>query len=104
MSGIRERLKTMAVFKREGIACGMFLLPAIPFITDTPEMIEETLRKAQEVGVDFVIFGSMTLKEGRQKDYFDNVLKERYPELVANMPVSTMEMRGGMSRGSIIAR
>jgi DNA repair photolyase len=37
-----ERLKTLAAFKREGVACGMFLLPVIPYITDTPEMIEET--------------------------------------------------------------
>jgi len=79
-----ERLKTLAFFKREGIACGVFLLPVIPFVTDTPELIVETLRKAREVGVDFVIFGGMTLKEGRQKDYFYSLLKEKYPELVAN--------------------
>jgi DNA repair photolyase len=79
-----ERLKTLALFKKEGIACGVFLLPVIPFITDTPELIAETLRKACEVGADFVIFGGMTLKEGRQKDYFYNLLKEKYPELVAN--------------------
>ena len=78
-----ERLKTLATFKREGIACGMFLLPVIPFITDTPEMIGEALRKARDVGVDFVIFGGMTLKAGRQKDYFYNVLSEKHPELVA---------------------
>lgn len=78
-----ERLKTLALFKREGIACGIFLLPIIPFITDTPESIEETLRKAHEVGVDFVLFGGMTLKNGRQKDHFYTVLKEKYPGLVS---------------------
>lgn len=77
-----DRLKTIAYFKNEGVTCGMFLLPVIPFITDTPKMIEDTLRKAHEVGVDFVIFGGMTLKEGRQKRYFYNLLKNRYPELV----------------------
>jgi DNA repair photolyase len=77
-----ERLQTLAYFKREGIACGMFLLPVIPFITDTPESIENTVRKASEVGVDFVIFGGMTLKEGRQKDHFTNVLKKYQPELI----------------------
>ncbi|MHA2433787.1 MAG: radical SAM protein [Candidatus Thorarchaeota archaeon] len=76
-----ERLKTLAFFKKEGIACGMFLLPVIPFLTDTPELMEETIRKASEAGVDFVIFGGMTLKDGKQKNYFFNVLKERYPEL-----------------------
>ena len=77
-----ERLKTIAAFKKEGIPCGMFLLPVIPFVTDTAEVITETLKKAHEVGVDFVIFGGMTLKHGLQKDYFIGALRENYPKLV----------------------
>jgi DNA repair photolyase len=77
-----ERLKTIALFKKEGIPCGMFLLPVIPFVTDTAEVITETLKKAHEVRVDFVIFGGMTLKHGLQKDYFIGTLKEKYPKLV----------------------
>ncbi len=79
-----ERLNTLAFFKDKGIACGMFLLPVIPFITDTPGMIAESLQKAHEIGLDFVIFGGMTLKNGRQKDYFYSSFGERYPELSAN--------------------
>jgi DNA repair photolyase len=78
-----ERLKTLAFFKRKGIACGMFLLPVIPFITETPEMIADALRKADEVGVDFVIFGGMTLKNGRQQEHFFSLLRNNYPELLA---------------------
>jgi len=78
-----ERLKTLAFFKRKGIACGMFLLPVIPFITDTPEMISEALQKASEIGVDFVIFGGMTLKNGRQKEYFYSSLRDKHPDLLA---------------------
>jgi len=78
-----ERLKTLAFLKRNGIACGMFLLPVIPFITDTPEIIAETLRAAHEIGVDFVIFGGMTLKDGRQREHFSSLLKEMYPELLS---------------------
>ena len=78
-----RRLETIKRFKDAGIACGMFLLPVIPFVTDTPELIEAAVRKASEVGIDFIIFGGMTLKEGRQKDYFFNATKERYPGLAA---------------------
>lgn len=77
-----ERLKALAFFKREGIACGMFLLPVIPFITDKLEFMEEAVRKASEVGVDFIIFGGMTLKEGKQKDYYFDVLRKSYPTLI----------------------
>ncbi len=80
-----ERLKTLAFFKRNGIATGMFLLPVIPFITDTPEMIAEALRNAHEIGVDFVVFGGMTLKEGRQKEYFLSLLRDKHPELTAKV-------------------
>ena len=78
-----ERFKTLQLFKKEGISCGIFLLPVIPLITDTPEKIEETVRKASEAGVDFIIFGGMTLKDGRQKDYFLDALGKHYPQHIA---------------------
>ncbi|MBL7136575.1 MAG: radical SAM protein, partial [Candidatus Marinimicrobia bacterium] len=46
-----ERLKTLAFFKNEGFVCGMFLLPVIPFLTDTPDLMEESIRKASAVGL-----------------------------------------------------
>ncbi len=76
-----RRLKTIERFKNEGIPCGMFLLPVIPLVTDTSHLIEDTVSKAKDAGVDFVIFGCMTLKMGRQKDYFMNVVNRLYPEI-----------------------
>jgi DNA repair photolyase len=78
----QKRLETISFFKNKGIACGMFLLPVIPFITDTYTAMEKTLQDAQAVGVDFIIFGGMTLKEGKQKEYFLNILKRHYPKLI----------------------
>jgi DNA repair photolyase len=77
-----ERLKTIELFKDQGISCGLFLLPVIPFITDKPSIMEETIKQAKNAGVDFIIFGGMTLKDGMQKDYFFNTLKNNYPELL----------------------
>jgi DNA repair photolyase len=77
------RLETIKRFKEAGIACGMFLLPVIPFATDTPKLMEQAVAKASEAGIDFIISGGMTLKEGRQKDYFLNATRERYPDLTA---------------------
>jgi DNA repair photolyase len=92
-----ERLKTLAAFKKAGVACGMFLLPVIPFVTDTPEMITDALRKASEVGVDFVVFGGMTLKTGRQKDHFYQVLSKPHPELVAKCEQIYKENKWGQA-------
>lgn len=77
-----ERLKTLSKFKKEGIACGMYLMPVIPFITDRSEVMEETIRKAKETELDFIVFAGMTLKDGRQKQYFMKTLKENFPGLL----------------------
>jgi len=78
----RERLKTLRLFKDEGISCGMFLMPVIPFLTDTPRIMDETIRKAKELDLNFIIFAGMTLKDGRQKEYFLDILKKNYPHLI----------------------
>ena len=77
-----RRLETITKFKQVGIPCGLFLMPVIPFITDTPEQIEKTFQKAKEIGVDYIIFSGMTLKDGRQKNYFFNVLQKHYPDFI----------------------
>ncbi|MBN1897318.1 MAG: radical SAM protein [Spirochaetes bacterium] len=77
-----KRLEAISFFKARGFSCGMFLMPVIPFITDTPALLEESIKKAKEAGVDFIIFGGMTLKPGRQKEFFYETLKEHYPGLI----------------------
>jgi len=79
-----QRLETIQFFKERGISCGMFLLPVIPFISDTKEVINKTIQDARDADVDFIIFGGMTLKEGKQKEYFLKVLKQRYPKLITD--------------------
>ena len=78
----KDRLETLKLFKNEGIACGMFLLPVIPFATDTSKIIEETIKQAKEIDLDFIIFGGMTLKEGRQKNYYYDILKNYDSNLI----------------------
>jgi len=94
-----ERLKTLTFFKNEGIACGMFFLPVIPFITDTPVLMEETIRKASEINLDFIIFGGMTLKEGRQKDYFFKALRNKYPKLIGEYENIYQKSKWGEAAG-----
>jgi DNA repair photolyase len=77
-----ERLETISFFRDRGIACGMFLLPVIPFVSDTEEFIVDSVRRAKNAGVSFIIFGGLTLKTGRQKDYFLNIIKKYNPGLL----------------------
>ena len=75
-----KRLETMAAFKAAGIAVGMMLMPVIPFISDTPHMIDAAVAQAAACGADFVLFGAMTLKAGRQKDHFLTILYRHFPQ------------------------
>jgi DNA repair photolyase len=77
-----SRLEVISRFKAEGISCGVYLLPVIPLITDTHELMSQTTKRAAEAGADFVVFGGMTLKPGRQEDFFYKVLEDTYPQLL----------------------
>jgi DNA repair photolyase len=76
----RERLETLRFFKSRGVACGMFYMPVIPLISDSQSQMEQVLGKASELGLDYVVFAGMTLKPGRQSDYFLEVLRSHYPQ------------------------
>jgi hypothetical protein len=60
----------------------MFLMPVIPFITDSWDMLEQTVQDAKKAGVKYIVFGGMTLKDGGQKQHFYRRLKEVYPDLM----------------------
>ncbi len=77
-----DRLETVKLFKDAGFACGMYLMPVVPFLTDSAEMIEASVAAAKDAGIDFVCFGGMTLKPGRQKDYFMDFISREFNGLL----------------------
>jgi len=90
-----ERLQTITKLKQEGFSCGMFLLPVIPFITDTADVMKQTIKDAAEAGVDYIIFGGMTLKTGKQKKFFYEIIKKHFPEILPNYEMIYMENKWG---------
>ena len=95
----QERLNTLMKFKEAGFACGMFLLPVIPFLTDTPQFIEEAFKKAADIELDYIIFGGMTLKDGRQREYFSKTVFQEYPQLEAAYRAIYLASKWGNARG-----
>ncbi|MFZ5517178.1 MAG: radical SAM protein [Candidatus Zhuqueibacterota bacterium] len=79
----QRRLETIERIKQAGIPCGLFLMPVIPFITDTPEHMSQVLERAKQVGVDYVLFSGMTLKDGRQKQFFLETIRRHFPQVEA---------------------
>jgi DNA repair photolyase len=76
-----ERLRLLERCRRAGLPTGMFLMPVLPYLTDTEEALQRTIRAAAAAGVGFIVFGGLTLKPGRQKEHFLEVLAGYRPEL-----------------------
>jgi len=57
-------------------------MPMCPLITATAEGADALFDAAQDAGADFIEPGGLTLRPGRQKDFFlSQVLAPHYPEL-----------------------
>lgn len=78
-----ERLAALRAFKSRGLACGVYLLPVIPLVTDSKEAIAQSVDAAAAAGADFICCGGMTLKGGRQQAHFDDALERHAPGLAA---------------------
>lgn len=77
-----ERLTVIKQLKKEGFHCGVFLLPVIPFLTDTLDIMKRSIQDFHEAGIDYLLFGGMTLKTGRQKTFFYQMLSRHFPSLI----------------------
>jgi len=80
-STVTSRLKTITEFKKRGMHVGVLAMPFIPYISDTYENIHKLVGHLKELNVDFIIPGELTLRPGKQKDIFMNVIKDKFPNL-----------------------
>lgn len=79
-SPVQERLDTLSEFRKEGIPVGVLAMPILPFISDTKEQVTDLISELENIGVDFVMPGSLTLRPGVQKETYLKIIKEHYPQ------------------------
>ena len=80
-----ERLETMKKCKEEGFFTGVCFIPVLPFLSDSEEEIEKTIRTVKEHGADFIFVGGLTLfGKGLTdcKTLYYKFLEKHYPNLV----------------------
>jgi DNA repair photolyase len=82
---VEERIKTLIEFKKRGIFTGILAMPFIPYISDVRENIGKLADIARHINVDFVMPGTLTLRQGKQKDLFMDIIKEKFPHLSENI-------------------
>lgn len=75
-----ERFAALKQIRKAGLFGGVFAYPCIPIIGDSEENMEGLAKEAKKAEAEFILFSGMTLKPGRQKDYFFNIVRRQVPE------------------------
>jgi len=81
----RERLETMKKCKEEGFFTGVCFIPVLPFLSDSEEQLNETIKTVKEYGADFILVGGLTLfgkGPADCKTLYYKFLEKHHPELV----------------------
>lgn len=81
-SPVSERLGTLRAFRNRGIPVGVMAMPLLPFISDGEEDVHKLVRTLKEAGAAFVMPAGLTLRPGRQKEFFLSRLVQSHPGLV----------------------
>ncbi len=76
-----KRLAAMEQLAKAGIPVGISCMPILPGLCDTDENLEAVTRQVAAHGGSFVIAGGLTLAD-QQRDFFVNVLRTRFADLV----------------------
>ena len=85
-----ERLETIKRCKEEGFFTGVCFIPVLPFLSDSEEQIEETIKTVKEYGADFIFVGGLTLfgkGPADCKTLYYKFLEKYHPELVPNYKI-----------------
>lgn len=83
-SPIVDRLDMLRQFKAAGCYTGVLAMPMLPGIADSIDDIQTLSEILESIGVDFVLPGTLTLRPGKQKQFFFDALRKHYPENVEN--------------------
>jgi DNA repair photolyase len=75
------RLATVTAAREAGLRCSVFLMPILPFLTDTRSHLDEALRRIKESGASGVSYTALYLKPG-VKEWYLGWLQREHPHLV----------------------
>ncbi|GLI26200.1 hypothetical protein ARHIZOSPH14_04420 [Agromyces rhizosphaerae] len=75
------RLATVRAVREAGLDCGVFLMPILPYLTDTRAHLDEALRRASEAGATSVVHTALRLKPG-VKEWYLQWLAREHPDLL----------------------
>lgn len=82
-----RRFAALETLAKNGIFCGVLMLPILPLINDTVENIEEIARATANAGGKFIYFWPGVTLRQNQREYFFEQLDKHFPGLRAKYSV-----------------
>jgi len=77
----RRRLGVCAALTDNGLGCGVLMAPIIPYLSDSPSQLAETVREIAAAGASHVSPIVLHLRPGA-REWFSAWLREHHPRLV----------------------
>ncbi|MFX1283751.1 MAG: radical SAM protein [Promethearchaeota archaeon] len=77
-----RRFEALNIIRQNKIPGGIMLMPILPGIGDTEENLKNIVKRAKEVGAEFIIPGGLTLKPGKNKQEYLGVVRRHFPDLM----------------------
>ena len=77
----QRRLEVCAAFTAAGLPCAVLMGPVVPFLSDSPEQLENTVRQIAQAGAASVTPIVLHLRTGA-REWFFRWLGEAHPDLV----------------------
>jgi DNA repair photolyase len=76
-----RRLEACAALNERGLPCGVLMGPVVPFLSDSPAQLDETVRQIAATGAHHVMPIVLHLRPGT-REWFFTWLRTQHPELV----------------------
>src|SRR5690554_331940 len=77
----KARLATVTAVREAGLNCSVFLMPILPFLTDSRDHLERAMKQVKDAGGTSVVYSALHLRPGN-KEWFIKWLAREHPELV----------------------
>lgn len=77
-----RRLDAVRKLNEAGVSCGVLMAPIIPFLSDSDEAVEATVKAIAESGATHVSPIVLHLRKGGAREWWMAWLKEQHPELI----------------------
>ena len=76
------RLATVAAVREAGLPCAVFLMPVLPYLTDSLAHLDRAFAAIADAGATSVAYSALHLRPGAREWYLAWIARE-HPELVA---------------------